>query len=199
MIDMYDRTTLVIFKTVEVIIDILVGHTWDNNYIYMCIYTIELLLVIFKTVVSAMDIFFGHTWDISNWSLLAILVIRFFCWSNLCLVTDDCRHDWGTMIQGFSLKGTTVHLVMTVISALVLDYLQRIFWFFMGRLLELCSNFRTLVLWRVYWFYSPAIFLKTGPAENLPIIYGEIFRKYAIILEHWSFGESIDSIALLYS
>ena len=140
------------------------------------IYMIVLLLVIFKTVVSAMDIFVGHTWDISNWSLFAILVIRLFCWSNLCLVTDDCRHDWGNMIQGFCLKSTTTHLVMTVISVLVLDYLQRIYWFFMGRLLELCCNLGTLVHWRFYRFYSPAIFV-----ENLPFLYGENFSNYAVI------------------
>ena len=41
---------------------------------------------------------------------------------------------------------------------------------------------------------SPAMFLKTIFLENQ--FYME--RLYAGILEHWSFGESIDSIALLY-
>ena len=101
---MYISITLVMFGT------IVIDFRYPCLFFETAIFNIDIhdstILVIFRTVVLAMDRFAGHIWDISNWSLFAILVIRFFCWSNLCLVIDDCRHDRGNMFQGFCLKST---------------------------------------------------------------------------------------------
>ena len=87
---------LVIYTTVVIILDIYLlvvpetfGYPYDSRIIIdifvgsfditmIDIYICDSILVIFKTVVLAMDRFAGHIWDISNWSLFALLVIRFF-------------------------------------------------------------------------------------------------------------------------